>query len=67
MKDLLKALPIIEDWVNAVDGRAVIISAVGANMIDPITKKPNPDNFLYVKGKKADINAGLAHLVKTFK
>lgn len=67
MKDLLKALPFIEDWVNAVDGRAVIISAVGENIIDPVTMKPNPDNFLYVKGKKADINAGLAHLVKTFK
>jgi hypothetical protein len=67
MKDLLKALPIIEDWVNAVDGRAVIISAVGENIIDPVTMKPNPDNFLYVKGKKADVNAGIAHLVKTFK
>lgn len=67
MKDLLKALPIIEDWVNAVEGRAVIISAVGENMIDPLTKKPNPDNFLYVKGKKADVNVGLAHLVKIFK
>ena len=67
MKNLLKALPIIEDWVNAVDGRAVIISVVGSNDIDPTTKKPNPDNFLYVKGKKADVNAGLAHLVKTFK
>ena len=50
MKDLLKALPIIEDWVNAMDGRAVIISAVGANDIDPTTLKPNPDNFLYIKG-----------------
>lgn len=67
MKDLLKALPIIEDWVNAVDGRAVIISAVGTNEIDPTTMKPNPDNFLYVKGRKADVNAGLAHLVSTFK
>ena len=67
MKDLLKALPIIEDWVNAVDGRAVIISAVGVNEIDPTTMKPNPDNFLYVKGRKADVNAGLAHLVSTFK
>lgn len=67
MKDLLKALPIIEDWINAVDGRAVVISAVGANDVDPITMKPNPDNFLYVKGKKADVNASLAHLVTTFK
>lgn len=67
MKDLLKVLPIIEDWVNAVDGRAVIISAVGGNIIDPLTKKPNPDNFLYVKGKKADLNAAAQHLVKTFK
>jgi hypothetical protein len=67
MKDLLKALPIIEDWVNAVDGRAVIISAVGENIIDPVTMKPNPDNFLYVKGKKADLNAAAQHLVKTFK
>lgn len=67
MKDLLKALPIIEDWVNAVDGRAVIISAVGSISFAPTTLKPNPDNFLYIKGKKADVNAGLAHLVQTFK
>jgi hypothetical protein len=67
MKHLLEVLTEVEDWVAQRDGRAIIISAVDSNDIDPITKKPNPDNFLYVKGRKADVNAALSHLVKSFK
>jgi hypothetical protein len=59
MKYLLEALPHMEDWVTQRDGRAIIISAVDSNEIDPVTKKPNPDNFLYIKGRKADVNAAL--------
>lgn len=57
----------MEDWVAQRDGRAIIISAVDSNDVDPITGKPNPDNFLYVKGRKADVNAASQHLVKSFK
>lgn len=67
MKNLLNTLSVVEDWVNAVPGRAVVISAVDCNEIDPSTGKPNPDNFVYIKGKKADVNATLAHLVKSFR
>lgn len=57
----------VEDWVAQQEGRAIIISAVDSNDVDPITKRPNPDKFLYVKGRKADVNAALQHLVKSFK
>ncbi|MBQ2365023.1 MAG: hypothetical protein II288_05595 [Alistipes sp.] len=67
MKHLLEVLTEVENWVAQREGRAIIISAVDGNEIDRVTGKPNPDNFLYVKGRKADINAALSHLVKSFK
>lgn len=67
MNTLLEVLTQVEDWVAQREGRAIIISAVDSNDIDPITGKPNPDNFLYVKGRKADVNAASQHLVKSFK
>lgn len=67
MKNLLDVLTKVEDWVAQREGRAIIISAVDSNDVDPVTGKPNPDNFLYVKGRKADVNAASQHLVKFFK
>lgn len=67
MKNLLDVLTKVEDWVAQREGRAIIISAVDSNDVDPVTGKPNPDNFLYVKGRKADVNAASQHLVKSFK
>lgn len=67
MKALLDVLTKVEDWVAQREGRAIIISAVDSNDVDPVTGKPNPDNFLYVKGRKADVNAASQHLVKSFK
>lgn len=67
MKKLLESLSFVEEWVNEIPTRAVVISVVDCNEIDPRTGKPNPDNFVYIKGKKADVNAAISHLVKSFK
>ena len=64
MNNLLKHLGFVEEWVTEKPTRAVVISVVDCNDIDLRTGKPDPDNFVYIKGKKADVNAALAHLVK---
>lgn len=66
MNDLDEILKKATEWVNSGNGRAIVISAFNYKD-DEVTGRPNPDNTIFIKGQKSDINTALSHLVKTFK
>ena len=66
MEELDEIIKKASEWVQKQTGRAIVISAYNYKE-DEVTGRVNPDNSVFVKGQKADINAALSHLQKTFR